>query len=500
CTVKTSFFSRPFVDHTFLINPDRTAPVYWEKIYYAERPEDAPDGQEKLYAGQLLYSFDGIDFVFQRFPRQIEISSGKSVPRTRLSLLTDSDGVALSQVPWILAEVLGQDVAVEYLLKRISYEPENETNLYLLMSMTRPEQFIEMIKSGLAVRPVRVEWHRVYQIIMERTRTTHDLEAEYRKLLDNEPENKSLQFLLGSVLTDHRQADIQFKDSINGDNPSPYGYNAIAYRLLSMGSFEEALENIRMAIDLAPENLVFRNQYYTTLQATDNCDELIRLYRESQSANPENFSWIEGEAILLTITGRLQEAQKRLTAWLAKNKGNFSDDALIAVRKSMDIQFSYLSGDLVEYGRLAKEASDATYRFQYCVSCGEPAEPNCVDQIKTQSPYALLLLYISQHLAGDTEAAEKYLVNAVDYIGAQNRQGKVIAAALCGLEEPDVESICELAMEPKTKAIALTAIGLRYPSQKERYFDLARKLNFDRSFPYLFLKAIHEKALTKELR
>lgn len=500
CTVKTSFFSRPFVDHTFIINPDQTATVYWEKTWYAERPEDAPDPQDKIYVGQLLYSFDVIDFMFKPFPRQINIGDSKSVSRTRLSLLTDSDSVALSQAPWILAEVLGQDVAVEYLLKRISYEPENETNLYLLMSMTRPEQFVEMIKPGLAVRPVRVEWHRIYQMIMERTRTTHDLEAEYGKLLDNEPENKSLQFLLGEVLTDRRQADIQLKESISGDGPSPYGYNAIAYRLLSMGRFQEALKNIRIAIDLDPENLVFRNQYYTTLQATDNCDELIRLYRESQSVNPENFSWIEGEAILLTITGRLEEAQKRLKAWLAKNKGNFSDEALIAVGKSMDIQFSYLSGDLVEYGRLAKGASDATYRFQYCVSYGEPAEPNCVDQIKAESPYALLLLYMSQYLAGDTEAAEKYLVNAVDYIGAQNRQGKVIAAALCGLEEPDAESICELAMEPKTKAIALTAMGLRYPSQKERYFELAWKLNFDRSFPYLFLKAVHEKALTKELR
>jgi Flp pilus assembly protein TadD len=495
-TVKTPFFTRPFVSHTFIVNPDQTAVVYWEKTWYAEEPEDFPDGQEKVYVGQPLYSFDGIDFVFRPFPSQIDIGGSKVASRTRLSLLTDDD-VNPSQVPWILAEVLGQDVAVDYLLKRIACEPENEGNLYPLMSMTRSEQFIEIIKPGLAARPVRLQWHTIYQFFMERARPTHDLEAEYRKLLDDEPENKSLQYLFGCVLTDSAQAELHLEESISGDAPCPYGYAAIAYRRLSMGRFAEALENIRIAVDLAPENVGFRNDYYTILQATDNCDELIRLYRQSQNTDPENFRCVEAEAILLTITGRPQEAKKRMDAWVVKNKGAYSDEALDAVRESMAIEFAYLSGDLVEYGRLAKAASDATYRFQYCVSSGEPAEPNCVDQIKSESPYAVLLLYMSQYLAGDIESAERYLVNAVDYIGAQGRQGKVIAAALCALKEPDAESICQLAMAPKTKAIALTAMGLRYPSQKERYFALARKLNFDRTFPYLFLKGIHEKTLTK---
>ena len=49
-----------------------------------------------------------------------------------------------------------------------------------------------------------------------------------------------------------------------------------------------------------------------------------------------------------------------------------------------------------------------------------------------------------------------------------------------------------LGFEPRAKAVCLTAMGLRHPEHRQRYFQLARKLNYDRSFPYLLLKSIIE--------
>ncbi len=402
------------------------------------------------------------------------------------------------QIPSILAEQLGQDVAVDYLKRRIVYEPDNETYLYLLLAMTPPEQFVEIIKPALAARPVRIQWHRMYQTMMERTRTACDLEGEYRKLLDNEPENKSLQYLLGRAIPDPDQADIYFRKSTSGDKPCPYGYNAIAYHQLSVGDCRRALDNVRAAINLDPDNFTFTEHYYTVLQATDNYPELIEHYRKARKNDPNNFSWVQEEAKLLVITGRRNEAAERIKQWLARNKDYYSDEVLDEVRKSMDILFAYLADDLAEYSRLARDSSEPIYRFEYCVTSGQPPEPNSIDRIKAQSPYAMLLLYMSRHIAGDSEAAEKHLLNAVEFIDVQGREDKIITKALCGPDAPDPDKICNLPMLPGTKAIALTALGLRYPDHKKRYFELAEKLNFDRNFPHLFLKSIHENTLTKE--
>ena len=45
-------------------------------------------------------------------------------------------------------------------------------------------------------------------------------------------------------------------------------------------------------------------------------------------------------------------------------------------------------------------------------------------------------------------------------------------------------------MIPREKAILLTTLGTLYPKQKNTCFPLARKLNFNTSFPHLFLKSI----------
>jgi len=57
-------------------------------------------------------------------------------------------------------------------------------------------------------------------------------------------------------------------------------------------------------------------------------------------------------------------------------------------------------------------------------------------------------------------------------------------------ERPAPEKIVSLPLEVKFKALMLTTLGMRYPQHRAAFFPLARKLNYERSFPYHFLKDI----------
>jgi hypothetical protein len=45
-----------------------------------------------------------------------------------------------------------------------------------------------------------------------------------------------------------------------------------------------------------------------------------------------------------------------------------------------------------------------------------------------------------------------------------------------------------LAVEISQKRIVLGALGVKYPQDRQKYFELGAKLNCDRYFPYWFLK------------
>ena len=64
--IETPFFSRPFLNRTFVINPDQFAVLIMEQTEYAANPHDA-DLPHELHAGQVLYTVDGLDYQFVDF-------------------------------------------------------------------------------------------------------------------------------------------------------------------------------------------------------------------------------------------------------------------------------------------------------------------------------------------------------------------------------------------------------------------------------------------------
>jgi hypothetical protein len=55
---------------------------------------------------------------------------------------------------------------------------------------------------------------------------------------------------------------------------------------------------------------------------------------------------------------------------------------------------------------------------------------------------------------------------------------------------PDPDAVLGHAAQPRSKALLLIVLGQKYPPLRERFFALARQLNYDTAPPYLTIKRL----------
>ncbi len=83
--IETSFWSRPFVGHTFVINPDQSAVVLEEEAYYAA-VNPSPQPPPTVHFGEAFYSLGGADYEFAPFPQSIQVDGNAELKKTRIGL------------------------------------------------------------------------------------------------------------------------------------------------------------------------------------------------------------------------------------------------------------------------------------------------------------------------------------------------------------------------------------------------------------------------------
>src|SRR5205823_4616390 len=128
-------------------------------------------------------------------------------------------------------------------------------------------------------RPIRIEWHRLYQQTIETQQPTYDLSGEYRRMLQAEPQNPALQYLLGRTLDDREQAVAMFRQAAASSPPYAYALYALAYDQMSEAHFQKALEYVRQARANDERNIVFRFAEIEALEALGQYDEAVELVR-----------------------------------------------------------------------------------------------------------------------------------------------------------------------------------------------------------------------------
>lgn len=493
---QTFHFATPFFDHlgnrqVAIINPDGAAVLLVNDVPYYNKSTTPPAHEEPAYrvlANQTSYFLPKPDYVIEAAEENISMPSGTTrLVKTRLENVRDADLGALVNV---LEQKNGYEAARDYLMI-LGRQRTDEDLLRVAVDTLKPADLRPFFQLHLAERPLPVEWHRYYQRAMEAKVPGQDVLAEYRGYLKAEPGNGALAYLLGRLTSDEDEAQRLWQQAISAQPPCFYAYGAIGYDAMSDGRFDEALAGYDAAVKAdtgASTRKAYRRQ---ALWALGRADDILAELAAEHKADPLDLGIVE-EEIRATLAFRHDEAaaRKLQSDYLAAYRATHARAEHIAEADSyLQAAIAYQQGDLPHFSR-AVAGIDSPY-WKFAGACSQGSLKAAGDLLEAKgSPNSLeqLLLYVLARRTTNPAAAEAHFQKAVAILRTETSKHRRLAD-LVTAPTPDPAAICGVHVSLEEKRVLLTALGLRDPAHRETYFALARKLNFEPTFPHLFLAA-----------
>ncbi len=224
--------------------------------------------------------------------------------------------------------------------------------------------------------------------------------------------------------------------------------------------------------------------------ANGQIKEAIDLCRcAEQDPYPECLMAYADELLALVLrpeAGQVEDAITRAQTRLGAIDASLSADAA----KRLRAQLEYCRGHATEASRLMRDVPGE--HFAAMLTAGETAAAEQEMRKGKGESTSHLLLYLSAMQAGRKDLAEEQLRKAIELLAQGDYENRAFASALNGKADLPRARLLRLSMSLREKVVIVTALGVRDRDSRAACFDLARKLNFDRRFPYLLLKSIHD--------
>jgi tetratricopeptide (TPR) repeat protein len=466
--IETPFWSRPFTGHTFIINPDRSAILVAEESY-SSAINPRVGTPEVLLFGQAFYSMDGIDYEFQSFPGMLQGQRGSEVRKTRVSL---ASGWA-PEVRLSLLQRLEPQEQIKVCQHVLRLDPNDTLLLYWLSARLSPEEAIKLVETRLDDLPIKVEWHRVYQALMERAHPETDLRPRYRKLLAETEGKADALYLLGLADPNLDDGEKLFRLAAAASPPSGHAFFALGYQALCDARFAEANSWFERALPLLTDKSIPQQTHRDALLANGDYDRLlealqldahlpgrqataamqrIRVYAvrgEKAMARQQLYEAVQ----LFPPNGRIN-AQKQLDAMLCCCEKDV-DGYLKAVGDTPSLEAALLRGQLTDAADLASLSNQDASSYHG-------------------------LVYLEARRSGAKELAENQWTALLADLKNGDRYQKVFGDTLAGRAPQAGRLPRQLPIEPQSKRVLLAVLAQRYPDQALELLTLAKRLDFQR--------------------
>ena len=450
----TDFFRRPWNRRQMVINPDRTAVMLWEETRYSSSSsdDDSEMTPRRIYVGETFYNLDKVDYVFQDFPSRIHLPNDKPVNKTRLTMAPDdmAAGGAIS-----------------------TYLP--------------PGKRIEFLRKHLSDRPLRLQYHRLYQGLVEVDEPNYDLAAEYRALREKDPDDPVMTYLLARVIDDRDDAMVLFKQAADAPKPCAYAAYALAFDYINLGQFEEGLKRAQQADKLEPGTIPFIEVEMEALEGLGRIDEAIALLKGAEKHEMGDSGVIASQVRLLAEKHDLDGARKRIDDYCKALTIQISDTQAIQthVRLPMEGVMHYAAGDMAAYRAAIAAQSSPDAAFASAVSEGKIDEAqSALTKIKPPTAGEHMILYVAARRFGRKDVADAAWTRALELYNKEGRDDRLFARAIAGSDPPSAKALHNWTAMPMDRCIMLTALGLRFPQKQSEFFADARKLHYAKRFPY----------------
>lgn len=430
--VRTAWPTRAFQKRTFLLNPDQLAILHTERNGYSKRPISGFDEQFQLHSGQVLYEFADIDYPFDSFPTTIMVSEGHFGHFFNDVTYLRRLDVLTGSASTLLGLLPSEKERLSYLEKALRVVPTQE----LITTAERDfsaEKLLDAARDHLDAVPVQTPWHILYQDLAWSSR---NLEQEYRERLGRAPQDPELRYLLSRITG----------QSLTQGPFSPFALLDQATEAFSKGDFAAAE---RIAQNPAPP---LRELYAYTLLAQRRYSQMLALPLED------------------TL---------RLRALLAAGQ---TSEASLLVRTAPG-NSGFLLGLAQDYalGR-PNQVKDAPGQVQFIADLYNGNLERVLPSSQQSNNWSVnLTLFL---ITRDKRELER----AIDLLALYPPFFPEFRAAEL-LRHPDPKAV-HLPLYFNDKRLLLAALCLIDPKHRESYAPLARKLNFEKSFPYWAIQKV----------
>lgn len=491
--IATPLWSRPFASHTFVINPDRSAILQILTVVFVPHNAagGAPPPRPEFTTGQTLQYFRGIDYPFDPVPESIQLdSSTKLTTRKALSVLGKEAPLPGHYLLLALSKELGNEPVAQAAQRRLLLEPERGEYMHVLDQTMNPQDLAAFLRPRLADRPLRMDWHRAYLTAMEKAAQDQQALREYEAMLAADSENKDLMYLLGRICGDPDRSLSLCQKAAAGDSPSAFAIYSLCNYYLSNGRFHEAAQHADRVLNLLPDDDSIRGHCRQAFLADGQFEKLQGLLRQEQAgAVFLSLAARAEECYLLTLQGKKVEAEKAVEE-LRGQWTRLTPAHAQRYIETFQAQLQYAQGHADKFATTLAQATDAGDRLAGHLTGGDlAAAEKDLEGFEPQAQHHLLVYLVAmRHKKQDV--AERQLKKAIGRLAQGDFVSRAFGQALEDKPPMPLEKLIRLRDAPAQKAVLLVALGLHDPKGRDACFALARKLNFDRRYPYLLLKEV----------
>lgn len=493
--LKAGWLGRFFSNPAFLLDPTQSAVTVWQETVYSEFPGDEK-GDFRLHVGELLVSYDDVDYIMEDFPDQIQIEGSRSVTKTRVGLLD----VPPQLVATVSPTPLSAEQELSFIERHLTASADEELLAYYVAVSHRNDDLAscqQFLGRGLQRKPLDVAWHRMYQTTSELVGEAEELPLQYDRLLQAAPNDSNLLYLRGRLEPVSSAASEYFDRALAADQGNGFAWAALSFGRLGQGDFGGAWDAIQRAAELQPNREELQVRQFSVLLALGDFQGLRQQLAETLRETPLDVGAHQQYLKVLTAAGDAAEAdaaQERLKSavnefWPEEDPQHF---ALLS-----ELLLHYLRGEFDEVisgsERLPQDEQKAYWQFHASMAQGNLADAVQQRSVMRSPGVGIpdLALSLAFRLQCDEQKANEWLDRSIALLSAAGSSNSYAAGLIERAKAQPVpySEAIDISMEPVAKALVLVELARNATEDREAMLDLAGRLNFDLEPPGQFVRA-----------
>jgi len=471
--VTSGYWSRWSSNPVWIVNVGGEGVIFDVSVHYAVHPQPP----NVRIVSEPIFVKDHVDYPFEDAPDSIDIGSRDSVvTRTVLSWMDPTTSPGGNLAGYLTVKSQNPQQAWEFAKRKLRRHPDDDQLLSYaandVQSGQRPE-FQQLLEGNLELRPVSINWHRIYQDLPEVSADYFSLVARYDLMLAREPQNAALLYLRGRIDADDDEQRRFQKLAAEADPMFPWPDFAMGYDAMCAGEWEQSLTLLQHAQDKGfPANQLLGRRTLL-LMALGRFEEAEALLRADLQSNPSNLSTAILLAEVLISQDRefqVDETLKSVVAsFNAEANGNFAE----RVHLTNSLQH-YFKGELTEALQEASRSLDSeltTLRVMMLMEQGDMAEATRLLPPFEDAEDRILpvLCSLGYYAIGDTQNADDWYQKAITQYESLGFRFASLTHFL--KSTPTLTLVTELQkqmVDPSEKAALLTLLGTRTNSSEIR--------------------------------